>query len=283
MSQFICIKPTTSATELLSIKLPHPVTGLPARYFIQDGKLYEVQKLESQGERSWFINETVQKDGCLYIITKIDPLFVLLPILVNRRKKTSNSQGFFLLIEDLLDNNEYPSLIKLLNIVNIVEYCEWICDTKEYDTNKKVFRLNDEKVSYLVQEFDEFESLRSLIKRFDNDSLCSDIRQALRTRAVLELMSEYLPSYWIKKITGLYNFEKLAELEKANDITFVDNPSDFYARRSLEKEFDPEKQQSAAKKQKLTRSQAALAKVNTKGMKKLTTFFTKLPNDTSKK
>ncbi|CAG8608139.1 1724_t:CDS:10, partial [Ambispora leptoticha] len=263
MSQFVCIKPTTSATELLSIRLPHPVTGLPARYFIQDGKLYEVQKCESREERSWFINDTVQKDGCIYIITKIDPLFVLLPILVDRRKKTSNSQGFFLLIEEILDSNEYPSLIKLLSIVNIVEYCEWICDTKEYDSSKKVFRLNDEKVSHLVQRFDEFESLRNLINRFDNDSRCSEIRQALRTKAVLELLSEYLSSYWAEKLTGFYNFEKLDELEKTASIS-IDNPDDFYAKQSLEKEFGFGKQQPEAKKKKLSRAQVTLSKANTK-------------------
>ncbi|CAJ0834168.1 17694_t:CDS:2, partial [Entrophospora sp. SA101] len=127
MSQNICIKPKR----------------LPARYIIQEGNLLEVQCIGCEDQKSWFIdNNIVQKDGRLFIFTSIDPLFILLPILDNCRRKNIEFQGLFLSPDAIFDHDEFPSVRKLSSINNIYIYMNWICDSQ----GCKAYRLNDMKL-----------------------------------------------------------------------------------------------------------------------------------------
>ncbi|CAG8465225.1 7756_t:CDS:10 [Paraglomus brasilianum] len=270
-----------SNESLLSIRLPHPRTGQAVRYILQDQTLLEIRKLDCESQRSWFIGSTVQSDGSLFCLTPIDPLFVLIPILDTCRRKTSDSNGLFIPLEDILDGEQYPSLPKLSVLNNIEKYVGWVCDCQVMNSGKVVFRLNDEKVmawlklkiSHILSNFDSFNSLKQLIQHMNNDSIDDRLQKEIRLKATIEIVMEYLPLLWRERLMAVYNFDALGRLEVSNT-QIADNPADYYARKTMRKEVLPPKG-PPTKKQKLSTGQAVLAKANIKGMKKLTTFFAK--------
>ncbi|CAG8524727.1 5349_t:CDS:10 [Paraglomus occultum] len=210
-----------NSESLLSIRLPHPRTGQAVRYILQDQTLLEIRKVDCGSQRSWFIGNTVQSDGSLFCLTPIDPLFVLVPILDTCRRKTSDSNGLFISLEDILDGEQYPSLPKLSALNNIEKYLEWVCDCQVMNSGKVVFRLNDEKVmnwlkakiSHILSNFDSFNSLKQLIQHMNNDSIDDRLRKEIRLKATIEIVMEYLPPLWRERLMAVYNFDALGRLE----------------------------------------------------------------------
>ncbi|RHZ75290.1 hypothetical protein Glove_216g70 [Diversispora epigaea] len=284
MSQWICIKPKSQENEenFISISLPHPRTGLPARYIIQDGDLFEAQRVDCSSQNSWFIKDIIQKDGSMILFTRIDPLFLMIPFLENSRRKNLESQGFFLTLEDILDNIDYPSTTRLLTINNMLTYMEWICDGKDINLDSKVYRLNDDKmmkwlkgkVTNLLSKFDQHKSLRKLAEQLDNETIHDQHRQELRTKFILEVIMEYLPNYWIEQLKKEYKFDELGKWSNQEIFYMTDNTSKYSENKKIEVEV-----KQPVKKRKLTLGQTTLAKANKTGMKKLTSFFSKIPKD----
>ncbi|KAH7818309.1 putative ribonuclease H2 subunit B [Monocercomonoides exilis] len=64
-------------------EFPRPRTNLVGSFLLSpNGDLYEFVKYHSEYS-SWMIGQFVIKDGSLYVLTKIDPLFLLIPLLEN--------------------------------------------------------------------------------------------------------------------------------------------------------------------------------------------------------
>lgn len=40
--------------------LPNPSSGFPSRYVLQEGQLFEMQVVDSEGLRSWFVGDAIQ-------------------------------------------------------------------------------------------------------------------------------------------------------------------------------------------------------------------------------
>lgn len=279
--QRICIKPKCqeSSGNIISIVLPRPRTGLPARYVLQDGSLYEVLYIDYEQQKSWFVKDTIEKDGSFVFFTQFDPIFLLIPILDNCRKKNSEFQGLFLSLDDILDNPEYPSLTRLSSISNISLYMDWICDSKELSTGK-VYRLNDEKVmnglkkkvTNILSKFDndKYKSFKKISQQLDDEIVDVQYRHELRLKYTLEIVMEYLPSYWAEQLKKEYNFEKLGTWDNDTVVYMSTISTDYRVKHPVEKDTG-----STVKKRKLTVGQASLAKANKKGMKPLTSFFAK--------
>ncbi|KAG8788370.1 hypothetical protein FRC15_004650 [Serendipita sp. 397] len=79
-----------NTTALSFLKLPHPRTDLPALFLPfssessvdREEQILEVQAVNPPASRSWFTDDnTVLEDGRLLLLTPIDPMFLLLPIL----------------------------------------------------------------------------------------------------------------------------------------------------------------------------------------------------------
>ncbi|KAF9426573.1 hypothetical protein BGZ94_006339 [Podila epigama] len=171
--QRICIAPTVPAhvSNPISVLLPNPTSGLPSRYIIQDGKLFEMQMASAEGIRSWFVGDTIQSDGSLYIITPMDPIFMCIPILdIVRQKKTqeqgpNGSEGRFLILGDIFESDQYTSLRHLAQVDNMEACLAQICTVQH--TSFKTFRLDDElvmiwlkkKVDHLVKNFESIQAL----------------------------------------------------------------------------------------------------------------------------
>lgn len=58
--------------------------GEPAEYLLIDGHLQEVNWYKER-YRSWFVGDSVQEDGSMYLCTPVDPLFLALPLLESSR------------------------------------------------------------------------------------------------------------------------------------------------------------------------------------------------------
>ncbi|KAF0465217.1 ribonuclease H2, subunit B [Gigaspora margarita] len=256
--QRICIKPKCqeSSGNIISIVLPRPRTGLPARYVLQDGSLYEVLYIDYEQQKSWFVKDTIEKDGSFVFFTQFDPIFLLIPILDNCRKKNSEFQGLFLSLDDILDNPD-----------------------KELSTGK-VYRLNDEKVmnglkkkvTNILSKFDndKYKSFKKISQQLDDEIVDVQYRHELRLKYTLEIVMEYLPSYWAEQLKKEYNFEKLGTWDNDTVVYMSTISTDYRVKHPVEKDTG-----STVKKRKLTVGQASLAKANKKGMKPLTSFFAK--------
>ncbi|KNC75947.1 hypothetical protein SARC_11539, partial [Sphaeroforma arctica JP610] len=77
------------------ISFPHPRTGDQARCMVSaDGKeVFEVGHLNTANtknmKRSWLVGDSVQKDGSYYVVGRIDPIFLILPVLQQHSTKVN--------------------------------------------------------------------------------------------------------------------------------------------------------------------------------------------------
>ncbi|RUS21437.1 ribonuclease H2, subunit B [Endogone sp. FLAS-F59071] len=264
--QWVCITHIgegNTKEDTLLVRMPHPRTGFPARYMIQDGIIMEIQKIDPIDKRSWFIGNSVQEDGSLYFMTPIDPLFIAIPMLDHVRKKTSESSGVFLTLDQLFDNVDNPSVARLASLQGFDASLAHVCDIK-VTQNMRAYRLNDDKaiawlklkVSRLSARFGSHTILRQLIQHIDAETLKEAQRSGMRYAYVHNFAD-------VKNLEQKYN----QELQNYHQ----SSPAD-YARSSA----GGMAAEPAAKKSKvLTTGQRALAKASTKGMKSLTSFFVK--------
>ena len=67
--------------------LPHPRTGQATCFLVKPGRwgLYEAVSYY-EDTRSWFIEDTVESIGSMYMASKFDPLFLVLPFLRAAKK-----------------------------------------------------------------------------------------------------------------------------------------------------------------------------------------------------
>ena len=94
-----------------------------------------------QAPSSWFIGHSVQEDGSLYFATLIDPLFVVLPLLDKARKKTAESEGNFMQLDQLLPKSDFPSVL----LPTLLTSMHHLCDKRD-GWDAPVWRLSDSKV-----------------------------------------------------------------------------------------------------------------------------------------
>ncbi|KAG0319393.1 Ribonuclease H2 subunit B [Dissophora globulifera] len=276
----ICIGPKVpkGAENPITLLLPSPSSGLPSRYVIQEGKLYEMQVVDPEGLRSWFVGDTIQSDGSLYIITPIDPVFMILPILDIMRQQTAESQGRFLVLHDIFESDQYTSLRHLALLHRIEDFLSLVSEVRTGSMDRaKTFRLDDakalawmkQKVQVLVDRFESVKTLTDAIAY--TESLPDACRKEAITQSALKLVSAYLSESWATKLAGEYEFP---ELDKMESRTQLPSFSDFGKRSGMDLDEDP-KAKKEVKKPKLSVGQRKLAKANTTGMKPLSSFFAK--------
>ncbi|OZJ05668.1 hypothetical protein BZG36_01408 [Bifiguratus adelaidae] len=236
--------------ESLIVPLPHPRTGAIARYLIEDDGLYEVNKVQSEFKRSWFIGDTIQRDGSLYLITPMDPLFILLPVLTKRRQKarreSADISGMFLTFDDILDDSQWTNLWRLRQLRGIQVQLRCICDVKEVAPEMSVYRLNEDKtivwlrkkVQHLCSHFSSVPVLMDELKDYDLKSLGDDLCQSLQERVCLELLGEYLETEVYQELYKNYDFSAIEKMEQERAAQFEtyhdQSPSDYKSARSAD-------------------------------------------------
>lgn len=235
-----------------------------------------MQMVDSEGLRSWFVGDTIQSDGALYLITPYDPVFMLIPILDTMRQKTAEAEGKFLLLEGIFGtcSDQYPSLRHLADLKNIDKYLALVCDVRV--AAMKTYRLDDEKVmGWLKKKVEvfvsKFESIPALVDSIAyTESLPEVCRTEAITQSALKIISVNLSDSWATKLSANYQFPELDKLESRTQLPSM---SDFGKRSGMD--LDDEPKAKEVKKPKMSVGQRKLAKASTAGMKPMTSFFSK--------
>ncbi|KAJ7602260.1 ribonuclease H2, subunit B [Roridomyces roridus] len=296
-----------SQTPSRFLRLPHPRTGVPSLflpYSLQNERdaILEVQAVSPANPRSWFVGQEVVADGKLLVMTPVDPAFLLIPILQSVYPENGD-QGMFRpedeIFEDAAANLEEtstasaaqdPSLLVSKDDVmrfTSLRCCQpalkRICDVKEITEEITVYRFSPEKtVAYLRTKVERLstpettELSRTLIRNLAKDGLMEDGREELlkvgRIRAACDLVAQYTPHGIRNLLLASYDFAPLD--------AYFKSIADENAAMAVEKPAKSKPAPKAAatdKKRKSGASQGVekLKKVNTEGMAKLSTFFTK--------
>uniref|UniRef100_A0A8C1XM93 Ribonuclease H2 subunit B n=1 Tax=Cyprinus carpio TaxID=7962 RepID=A0A8C1XM93_CYPCA len=243
------------------IKLKNPATGSSSLYLFGSGDVtvYEV-KAFSEDFRSWFIGQTVQRDGRLLYVTPIDPLFLLLPYI-----SSTTSEGKFQPVEQMVVDEDYTGCTRLLLCKHGLDSLHHVADEKVVG-GLKFHRYNQEKtLEWLKKKVQR--TVRTLKK--SNISVGGGVKSSTFVRVKQEdateedylryahgLISEYISEDLSKDLLKHLQYKrKLSDkpVEAGEDYTKF-NSADF-ARK------------------KMTAAQKSLAKVDKSGMKCLSAFF----------
>ncbi|KAH9931096.1 ribonuclease H2, subunit B [Epithele typhae] len=300
-------------TELRLLKLLHPRTGTLSLFLPYTSPnnakstILEVQSVSPPNRRSWFMQNEVQEDGKLLIMTPIDPIFLLIPLI--HATQSVDGPGLFRPFDEVFEDalskmkssakgdEEEGRRITLTDDMSILASLSCvhaamgrICDHKDIGHDILVYRYSAErtleylrsKVSRLSQQ-SVSELSSTLTRQFARDGLLEDgkdeLLEAARKKAACELLSHYLPREVYDQLVASYDFSGLDEyvkgikaetmaLASANMNTVEARES----RGSVNKVMDEDKKRKAPK---TSAGVEKLKKVNIKGMAKLSTFFQK--------
>ncbi|CAJ1079695.1 ribonuclease H2 subunit B isoform X2 [Xyrichtys novacula] len=122
------------------VRLRNPLTDEASLYMLGSGdvQLFEVKAFE-EDFHSWFVGQTVQRDGRLLFITPMDPLYLILPYLIK-----SGKEGKFQPVDQVVMDEEFPACSRLLSCTHSLASLRHIAEEKEV-ANLKFHRYSQEK------------------------------------------------------------------------------------------------------------------------------------------
>ncbi|CEG77107.1 hypothetical protein RMATCC62417_11906 [Rhizopus microsporus] len=271
-------KTNQDVDKLVELSLPCPRSNRIAIYFHNHlNQLFEIQRVTGPGRKSsWLIDGNMYKDGAVRFISPIDPLFICLPML--ERASVGNQ---FRTLDDIFtrdnviierdeEDNDDDRPIDVHRLINFVseDQLKHLCDVQ--DVGVLVYRLNEDLVlNWLVKKVNRV---------LANDTFKRSFEQTGQTEEYMKLeavytIANYLSQAWFKKLLNKMGLEEVKE-EQQNELTNYAtdiSPTSYFKRTSYEERMmdadTPKKKKAAVPR--------SLAKVNTKGMKTLTSFFTK--------
>ncbi|XP_046854492.1 ribonuclease H2 subunit B-like isoform X3 [Xenia sp. Carnegie-2017] len=243
------------------ITLPHPKRDEECQYLLREKsqQIFEIIKFYEH-PRSWFVDNSVIQDGSLYFATRVDPLFIILPCL----KATSTK---YMSLEQILQEWDNIHMRKISPCITKQEL-NLITDVKE-EHGLIVFKLNNEKVLSWLQR--KVSQTKDQIEKDHSSNSENNLRYAFG------LISDYISDEWIVELKDRLGItEEILEssLEEPAckkvklDESLVGKPDEDYS-KFVSKSFKTNQMGEV----KLTAAQKSLAKVNTKGMKNISSFF----------
>ncbi|KAK3699391.1 hypothetical protein QZH41_018562, partial [Actinostola sp. cb2023] len=241
--------------------------------------IFEVKKF-SEEQRSWFIEDSVQKDGSVLVTTPLDPIFLCLPYLQNNSQK-------FRTLDQLLMDDKYPSISQLLSCMNS-DTLSSVCDCKG-DDDLQAYRLNEDKLTAWLKAKVECVAnklqLSSVIvtkgsqsATFVRSKLQSGVKRDDYLRFASGIVCDYLSLNWSEKLQTALNLpEEQSTLQSSEEPpakkTKLSNTSEEVI-EDYSKEYEKYKSKDSGKMAvKMTAAQKSLTKVNKKGMKSMMSFF----------
>ncbi|XP_076120605.1 ribonuclease H2 subunit B isoform X1 [Alosa pseudoharengus] len=270
--------PKTDHGEPTFVRLRNPATGNASLYLFGSGDtdLYEV-KAFTEDYHSWFIGQTVQRDGRLLYITPMDPVYLLLPYL-----QKSGAEGKFQPVEQVVKDEEFPGCTRLLSCTRSLESLHHVAEEKEVGC-LKFHRFSQEKtLDWLKKKVERtVDSLRrSSISVGGGVKSSTYIRVKQEEQASDEdylryahgLISEYISEDLSKDLLKHLHLPELSSPKQeppAKKRKLCDGPveakDDYTKFNSSDFSRKPPKKMSAAQK--------SLAKVDKSGMKSMSAFF----------
>lgn len=260
-------------------RLKNPSTDAASLYLLGSGdlKLYEV-KAFSEDYHSWFIGQTVQRDGRLLYITPIDPLYLLLPYLIKAGK-----EGKFQPMDQMVMDENFPACTRLLSCTRSLASLHHIAEEKEVG-GQTFYRYSLEKtLDWLKKKVER--TVKAV--RNSNISVGEGVKSSTYIRVKQEsdaqdedylryshgLVSEYVSEDLSKALLRHLQLPELVSPKKEDPPSkrrkLADNPveagDDYTKFNSADFTRKPPKKMSAAQK--------SLAKVDKSGMKTMSAFF----------
>ncbi|OPJ67144.1 ribonuclease H2 subunit B isoform X2 [Patagioenas fasciata] len=271
--------PRTSDSEPLFTKLRNPSTGEATLYLFNSGaqQLFEVKAFHEE-YRSWFIGQTVQQDGRLLFVTPMDPLFLILYYLI----KADKEQGKFQPLDQVVLDSEYPNCPLLLKCADVKQYIHHVTDEKEIGS-QKFHKYSQEKTLKWLKK-----KVNQTVKALKSNNVCVgervleptfvSIKQITDTeedylRYAHGLISEYIPedlSKELLKYLGLPEFKSPTAEPSLKKMKLSDDPLE--AEEDYTK-FNSNNTKTKKANSKMSAAQKALAKVDKRGMKSISSFF----------
>jgi len=291
------LKPNNNKTNPIFFSLIHPRHSKKEnRYMICSRKILEIQACKGEAS-SWFIDESVSKDGYLYIATPVDPLFLLLPRLMELRKKTDENDGVFVQIEQIVQDPSCKGFEyfcdEFLDNVDV----SIICDMKQTPTVTAI-RLNDAKVldwlkAKVISAHDALASsskLKKLAQPDSVDAVAPTFRQTSEdveakdkrdfVTSAVALISEYINKSLSDQLADLFGVARrqaknplMMGSSTSNKKSAVNGGVSSIIEQVRKEQAAKAKATAKAKAKPMSRGQAQLAKVDKRGMKKMTSFF----------
>ncbi|XP_041066609.1 ribonuclease H2 subunit B [Carcharodon carcharias] len=270
-------------------RLRNPKTGTATLYFFNSGatQVYEVKAFDEE-YRSWFIGQAVQYDGRLLFVTPLDPLFLVLPYLI----QASEKQGKFQPVDQVIKDEDFPRCSSILNCTRTLQSLHHLTDEKEIG-NQKFYKYSREKTLVWLKKKTE-QTVKAL--KNTNLSVGGGVQSSMliRNKQVTEvteedylryahgLLSDYIPADLSVELL------KFLELPAVATKTAISEPQSKKRKLSdklVEAEEDYTKFNPNSKEKKpskMTAAQKSLAKVDKSGMKNISTFFTSKNKGTTK-
>ncbi|XP_022596711.1 ribonuclease H2 subunit B isoform X2 [Seriola dumerili] len=235
------------------VRLRNPSTDAASLYMLGSGdvQLYEV-KAFGEDFHSWFVGQTVQRDGRLLFITPMDPLYLILPYLI-----TAGKEGKFQPVDQVVMDEEFPVCSRLLSCTRSLASLHHIAEEKEVGS-QKFHRYSQEKtMNWLKKKVER--TVVALKKR--NISVGEGVKSTTYVRMKSE--SDYHEDDYLRYAHGLISEYISEDLSKA-----------LLKHLQLPELTSPKETEPPSKPpKKMTAAQKTLAKVDKTGMKPMSSFF----------
>ncbi|XP_015238769.1 PREDICTED: ribonuclease H2 subunit B [Cyprinodon variegatus] len=261
------------------VRLRNPSTGEASLYMFGSGdvQLYEVKAFE-EDFHSWFVGQTVQRDGKLLFVTPMDPLYLILPYMIH-----SSREGKFQPVNQVVKDEDFPESSRLLRCSCSLSALHNIADEKEVGSQKFHRYSQERTLNWLKKKVEK--TVVALKKK--NFCVGEGVKSTTYVRVKTEsdnqdedylryahgLISEYI-SEELSKV--LLKHLGLTELKSPNE-TEPPSKKRKLSDKPVEAGEDYTKFNSAdfARKppKKMTTAQKTLAKVDKTGMKPMSSFF----------
>uniref|UniRef100_A0A665V495 Ribonuclease H2 subunit B n=1 Tax=Echeneis naucrates TaxID=173247 RepID=A0A665V495_ECHNA len=242
-----------------------------------DAQLYEVKAFD-EDFHSWFVGQTVQRDGRLLFITPMDPLYLILPYLMKAGK-----EGKFQPVDQVVMDEEYPVCSRLLSCTRSSTSLHHIAEEKEVGS-LRFHRYSEEKtMNWLKKKVERIvialkkrniyvgEGVKSTtyVRVKSESDCCEEDYLRYAHGLISEYISEDLSKALLKhlqlpELTSPKETEPPSKKRKLSDKP-VEAGEDYTKFNSADFTRKPPK--------KMTAAQKSLAKVDKTGMRPMSSFF----------
>lgn len=242
------------------LKLKHPKENQSCFVYFnsQDNLLYELLSIKEK-HVSWFVDDNVIGDCKLSIGTPLDPLFLLIPYLLQNQDRFSP-------LSQILIDDKFPASLYLDELVS-EENLSNICDTKP--SSDKIIKFSKTKtLSWLSGKVEKVTA--TLKKENISPGFNSTLSDEEYCRYSCGIVSDYINSALSSDLHDSFGIETInyEEEKPAKKQKICSEQDTKPAKNSISK--------GKEKAPKISRAQKQLASINTKGMKSMSSFFKKV-------
>uniref|UniRef100_A0A3Q3FYL3 Ribonuclease H2 subunit B n=1 Tax=Labrus bergylta TaxID=56723 RepID=A0A3Q3FYL3_9LABR len=187
------------------VRLRNPSTDAASLYLLGSGdvQLFEVKVFEEEFH-SWFVGQTVQRDGRLMFVTPMDPLYLILPYLIK-----SDKEGKFQPMDQVVMDEEFPACSRLLSCTCSLTSLHHVAEEKEVG-DLKFHRYSQEKtLNWLKRKVER--TVTALKKR--HISVGEGVKSSTYVRVKSE--SDYNEEDYLRYAHGLISEYISEDLSKA--------------------------------------------------------------------